>query len=114
MNPRPLSRYFEIYYTESESSKYWATTFYKQTEKSRREKIWIPKAKMVFDILSEHKLLDHQIIEIGGGYGTFAEEMSKYMRKSICIIEPSTSFSKGMQEKRIQGYRKIFRKVRFK
>ena len=43
VSPRPDKKYFDAYYKDSLSAKYWATTFYKQTEKSRREMLWKPK-----------------------------------------------------------------------
>ena len=44
VNPRPVRSAFENYYTDSPSTRYWATTFYRQTEPARREKLWKPKA----------------------------------------------------------------------
>ena len=38
VNPRPSNESFENYYKNSPSSKYWATTFYKETIDARREK----------------------------------------------------------------------------
>ena len=32
ISPRPLTKYFQSYYQDSPSTKYWATTFYKETE----------------------------------------------------------------------------------
>jgi len=37
VSPRPDKKYFDRYYKDSLSAKYWATTFYKETEKNRRE-----------------------------------------------------------------------------
>ena len=52
VNPRPLAAAFSKYYTESPSSKYWASTFYKETAAARREKLWKPKARMILDVQS--------------------------------------------------------------
>jgi hypothetical protein len=38
VNPRPAAEAFTRYYTEFPSSKYWASTFYKETADARREK----------------------------------------------------------------------------
>ena len=40
VNPRPEAQAFEKYYRESPSSRFWATTFYKDTAEARREKLW--------------------------------------------------------------------------
>ena len=88
VNPRPNIESFEDYYTNSPSSKYWATTFYKETVDARREKIWKPKARMITELL-EKEIIDYEIIDIGGGYGIFAEEIQKINRNPVIIIEPT-------------------------
>ena len=47
VSPRPKIEAFNSYYTDSPSTRYWATTFYKLTEEARREKLWKPKAQMI-------------------------------------------------------------------
>ena len=54
VNPRPVESAFIKYYTESPSSKYWASTFYKETSEARRVKLWKPKAKLICDTLGRH------------------------------------------------------------
>ena len=49
VSPRPVIDAFNAYYTDSPSTKFWATTFYKVTESARREKLWKPKALLVKD-----------------------------------------------------------------
>ncbi len=49
VNPRPVKQAFDNYYTDSPSTEYWATTFYKITENARREKLWKPKALLIKD-----------------------------------------------------------------
>ena len=80
---------FSLYYTESASSKYWATTFYKQTAEARREKLWKPKAKMISAIMQRYNVTEHTIVDIGGGYGIFAEVMFEVTAKSVVVVEPS-------------------------
>ena len=46
VNPRPVAETFSRYYTESPSSKYWASTFYKKTADVRREKLWKPQGAL--------------------------------------------------------------------
>jgi len=49
VSPRPAADAFEAYYTTAPSSKYWATTFYRETAAARRELLWRPKAELVAD-----------------------------------------------------------------
>lgn len=89
VNPRPPAEAFNRYYTESDSSKFWATTFYKETEEARREKIWKPKAGMIKSAMDRHGMSNGQVIDIGGGYGLFAEEMTALTGKQVTVIEPA-------------------------
>ena len=57
VNPRPAQKYFLKYYNNSNSSKFWATDFYKKTLKSRKLKIWKPKSKLVTMYLNKEKIL---------------------------------------------------------
>lgn len=88
VSPRPPAEVFTRYYQESESARFWATTFYRVTAEARREKLWKPKARMVWDILQVYKASQHKLIDIGGGYGIFAEEFIKLTGKSVTVIEP--------------------------
>jgi len=91
VSPRPMNDAFNAYYTDSPSTKYWATTFYKVTESARREKLWKPKAQLIKDRIEQYR---HDnpikcIVDIGGGYGVFDEEIKKIMDIEALIIEPS-------------------------
>ena len=79
VSPRPVMDAFNAYYTDSPSTKFWATTFYKVTEAARREKLWKPKAQMIKDRIKLYEDNDpvKYIIDIGGGYGVFDEEINK-------------------------------------
>lgn len=90
LNPRPFAAAFTRYYTESESSKYWATTFYQKTAEARREKLWKPKASMIKAVMQRYSTTEHTIVDIGGGYGIFAEVMQELINKPVVVIEPSS------------------------
>ncbi len=87
-SPRPERAAFDLYYTDSPSTKFWATTFYKETEAARREKIWKPKAALIFEKIKQFTDVT-DIVDIGGGYGTFAEEISRISDYNVTIVEPS-------------------------
>ena len=111
VNPRPEVKAFTRYYTESPSSKFWATTFYKETAEARREKIWKPKAQLIANILHEQDAADHQIIDIGGGYGIFTEEIQKYLSAPVIIIEPSPHLAKVCRNKGFEVIEKFLEDV---
>ena len=99
VSPRPKREYFDAYYTDSESTKYWATTFYKATEQNRREMLWKPKAKLISDKIKQFSPNTKKLIDIGGGYGTFMEEFLKISDMEHLIIEPSQYLSEACKEK---------------
>jgi len=111
VNPRPVASSFNEYYKDSPSSVFWATTFYKKTESARREKIWKPKAKLINQKLKQFSSHSFQIVDVGGGYGIFAEEMQQYSSKPILIIEPAEHLAKVCEEKGFHVTKKFLEDV---
>jgi hypothetical protein len=93
VSPRPDKKSFDNYYTDSNSTQFWATTFYKATEKNRREKIWKPKAKLIVEKISQYADDTKCIVDIGGGYGVFMEEVLELKNINGIVIEPSKFLS---------------------
>lgn len=104
VSPRPVREAFDAYYTDSPSTKFWATTFYKVTEAARREKLWKPKAQLIKDTIKKMEGNNpvQYIIDIGGGYGVFDEEIKKIIDCEPIIIEPSVHLAKICREKGFQ------------
>jgi SAM-dependent methyltransferase len=111
VNPRPVADAFSKYYTESPSSKYWATTFYKETADARREKLWKPKALLIRDTLVRYGAIRHNIIDIGGGYGLFAEEMRNLTGQTPVVIEPGPHLADACREKSLPVVQKFLEQV---
>lgn len=111
VNPRPVLEAFNRYYTESPSSKYWATTFYKETAEARREKLWKPKALLVKQIIERYGEKGATIFDIGGGYGIFAEEMKKIVDCKISVIEPGPHLAEACRQKNIPVIQKFLEDV---
>jgi len=102
VSPRPIASAFTKFYTESSSSKYWASTFYKDTAEARREKLWKPKACLIRDILQKYDASLFTLIDIGGGYGLFAEEFRLLTGKEPLIIEPSPELAAACRERSLK------------
>ena len=99
VSPRPINKSFQVYYKDAPSTRFWADVFYKKTESARRKKMHRPKAELIFNSL-KMKSISKQIIDIGGGFGVFAEEFYKLSKVKPIIIEPSDTLSKVSQKKR--------------
>jgi len=111
VSPRPESAAFEEYYTSSPSVEFWASTFYKETADARREKLWKPKARLVRDTLIEQNMTTFSIVDIGGGYGIFAEEISGLMGTSVTVIEPSPTLASVCRDKKLRVVEKFLEDV---
>jgi len=111
VSPRPPALDFFKYYQESASANYFATTFYKSTEVVRRERLWRPKAETVSDVLRRRNAKDSNVIDIGGGYGIFAEEYYKLTNTPVTVIEPGPELAKICKEKGLKVIEKFLEEV---
>jgi len=111
VNPRPVAEAFSKYYTESPSSKYWASTFYKETADARREKLWKPKARLISDTLARYDASHHTLVDIGGGFGLFAEEMRDLTGQTTIVIEPGPHLAEVCREKSLPVIEKFLERV---
>lgn len=111
VNPRPVMDAFAKYYTESPSSKYWASTFYKETAEARREKLWRPKARLILDTLGRYAAEHHTLIDIGGGFGLFAEEIRSLCGIAPIVIEPGPDLAAACREKSLSVIEKFLEHV---
>lgn len=132
VSPRPLAEAFSRYYLESPSSRYWATTFYKETAEARREKLWKPKARQIQKIIweffsksdtyptsmpsiettSNYDLLqDTLVVDIGGGYGLFAEEIRRLLPREPIVIEPAPHLAEVCRNKGIRVVEKFLEDI---
>lgn len=112
VSPRPDKESFDEYYTDSKSTKFWATEFYKATEKSRREKLWKPKANLISDKIDSYSSETKTIIDIGGGYGVFMEEFLKLKSLKHLVIEPSKYLSEICRTKELNVLEKFLEDIK--
>jgi len=111
VNPRPEVEAFAKYYQEAESTKYWATAFYKETAEARRKKLWLPKVHKILEIMKRYSANDHKLIDIGGGYGLFACEMEKVSGKPALVIEPNPHMAKECRGKSLHVIEKFLENI---
>jgi Methyltransferase domain len=111
VSPRPAAQAFAAYYQGSPSSKYWASTFYRETAAARRELLWRPKARSIADKLQTLGCTAHAVVDIGGGYGLFAEEMRALTRTEVVVIEPAPHLARVCRERSLQVIEKFLEDV---
>jgi 2-polyprenyl-3-methyl-5-hydroxy-6-metoxy-1,4-benzoquinol methylase len=112
VSTRPINDAFNRYYKEAPSVEYWATTFYKETYKARRDELWKPKVKLIHETIGRIVDFDQLIVDIGGGYGVFAEEMTALTGNPVTVIEPSSSLAKSCRERGVTVLEKFLGDVR--
>jgi len=112
VSPRPTSDAFVRYYTEAASVEFWATTFYKLTEETRRKKLWKPKAQLIQKMIMNFGNGGENIIDIGGGYGVFAEEIMALRDNVVTVIEPSSHLAGVCRAKKINVVEQFLENVR--
>lgn len=108
VNPRPKEKYFRDFYLNGKSVKYWSTTFYKKTAKSRKEKLWKRKAEIILKKLDKNI----EIVDIGGGYGLFAEVVREISNNPITIIEPNKELASICKQKGFNVIEKFIEDVK--
>ena len=113
VSPRPVESAFSRYYTEAPSVNFWATTFYRETADARRDLLWKPKAKLVQSIVERWIDVEenYSIVDIGGGYGIFSEEIEKLTKKKAVVIEPSPMLARVCREKKLTVVEKFLESV---
>jgi 2-polyprenyl-3-methyl-5-hydroxy-6-metoxy-1,4-benzoquinol methylase len=100
VSPRPSQEMIDSYYRTSASSKFWATTFYKETEAARRDKLFKPKAQLIKSIVVKNGVTPGALLDIGAGYGTLCEELiALNIFREIFAMEPSIYLSKVCRQK---------------
>jgi 2-polyprenyl-3-methyl-5-hydroxy-6-metoxy-1,4-benzoquinol methylase len=99
-SPRPTQEMIDSYYKTSASSRFWATTFYKETEAARRDKLFKPKAQLIKSIVVKNGVTAGALLDIGAGYGTLSEELiALKIFREVFAMEPSIYLSKVCRQK---------------
>lgn len=111
VNPRPSFQLLEEFYRTSKCIEYWDTIF-SNTEETRRNQIFIPRAKKVIDMCIRHESPKEVFVDVGAGYGTFLEEIGKHGRfEKLFAIEPSKKFANACRKKNLNVIEEPVEKV---
>jgi hypothetical protein len=111
VSPRPAARAFESYYQTAPSSKYWASTFYRETAEARRRLLWQPKARNIASKLGTFAASGHAVVDVGGGYGLFAEEIRNLVAGTVTVIEPAPHLADVCRGKSLNVVEKFLENV---
>ncbi len=103
INPRPAQWMLVEYYTNSKSIKHWNDKIFPASENARREQIFIPRVKRVIELCKKFNVISDVIVDVGAGFGTFAEEVKKLdVFKKVIAIEPSPDLAATCRRKGLE------------
>ncbi|MCA3012339.1 MAG: class I SAM-dependent methyltransferase [Myxococcaceae bacterium] len=90
INPRPPPEVLEHYYRNSENYAYWNDFIFPASEDARREKIFRPRAERLVEIARRHGGEANTLLEVGAGFGTFGQEVTRLgLFKRFIAVEPT-------------------------
>lgn len=94
-SPRPRPDQLAAYYSASENYAYWNQHIFPASEPARREKIFRPRVQKVLDLCRRFGLRTDTLLEVGAGFGTFCEELSKTGTfRRILAVEPTPELAR--------------------
>ncbi len=114
MNPRPTPTILEWYYATSENYRYWNKYIFPASEKSRREKIFRPRAERIVDICQRNNIENGALLEVGAGFGTFCEEVQHLaIFRRVIALEPTPDLAETCCRKGLEVIEKPIEQVHF-
>ncbi len=103
MSPRPSPEVMADYYSNSENYAYWAKHIFPASEGSRREKIHKPWLTRVSQYCDRFKIRKGTLIEIGPGFGTFAQLASNSgIFSAVLAIEPTPEMAMACRARGVE------------
>lgn len=91
-SPRPAQEQLNELYANSLSCKYWVKDFLPCVMDARIEKMYRPKAKIIFEMFRDIDFSPHNVVDIGAGTGLLLNELKALWKDSVFFaIEPGRS-----------------------
>ncbi|MDP3238428.1 MAG: class I SAM-dependent methyltransferase [Myxococcales bacterium] len=112
INPRPPPDVLEHYYKSSENYAYWNDVIFPASEDVRREKLFKPRAERLIDICRRHGGEGGTLLEVGAGFGTFGQEVTKRgFFKRFIAVEPTPDLASTCRKRGLEVLESPIEKV---
>jgi 2-polyprenyl-3-methyl-5-hydroxy-6-metoxy-1,4-benzoquinol methylase len=112
MSPRPSPGIMAAYYANSENYRYWADHIFPASEASRREKIHRPWLNRVNDYCRRFGIRRGVLVEIGPGFGTFAElAQASGVFDTVIAVEPTPEMADACAARGVEVVRKRIEEI---
>lgn len=103
MSPRPSPAVMSDYYSNSENYAYWAKFIFPASEASRREKIHKPWLERVAGYCDRFGVKKGTLLEVGPGFGTFAElATNSGIFSRVIAIEPTPEMAAACRARGVE------------
>lgn len=103
MSPRPTPEVMNEYYSKSENYDIWNRYIFPKSEGSRREKICRPNLERVISECVGIGLTKPRLVEIGPGFGTFAQLANQSgFFASIVAVERTPSMAQACRDRGVE------------
>ena len=89
ISPRPTRAMLLDYYKNAESIRHWGKCLHPATEDYRRSRIDLPRAAAVSADCLEYGIPRGTLVDLGAGFGTFAELARRHFFHRVVAVEPS-------------------------
>ncbi|MDD5005715.1 MAG: class I SAM-dependent methyltransferase [Candidatus Omnitrophica bacterium] len=113
VNPAPEDAAVKEYYRNSLAIKFLSEKIYKTTANIRKTKIFRPRAEVISNLIRKYGLSNYTVLDIGGGAGFLAQELSKF-NIECQVIEPSTELAEICLSKHIKTHNVFLEEFDFK
>lgn len=103
ISPRPTPAILGEYYATSENYVYWNKYIFPASEDVRREKIFRPRSERLMAICERHGVPRGTLLEVGAGFGTFCEEITRLAFFSrVIAVEPTPDLAATCRRKGLE------------
>jgi 2-polyprenyl-3-methyl-5-hydroxy-6-metoxy-1,4-benzoquinol methylase len=100
MSPRPRPEHLRDYYETSENYRYWAEHIFPASESVRRDQIFRPRVKRILELCTRLGVQTDVLVEVGAGFGTFCEEMTRTGAfREVIAIEPTPDLARHCRDR---------------
>ena len=103
MSPRPAPDLLTEFYASSTNYEYWNEVIFPASEDARREKLFKPRAERVAEIVERHGTRTGTIVDVGAGFGTFCEEITRLgVFDRVIALEPEPHLAETCRAKGLE------------
>ena len=103
MSPRPEPALLDEYYANSTNYEYWNEVVFPASEEARRARIFAPRAARAIELASRHGAGTGTLLDVGAGYGTFAEEVRALGAfERVVALEPEPHLAQTCRDKGLE------------